>query len=430
MQASIRFKALCLAGVALSLLATGGTSVAAAATTTMDAPARTSESTDMKDEIATYGDVNDTLVKLHGTKNTRDLGGYQTKDGKWQIRPNRLLRSDNLNKINLDDMNILTADHHVTSIIDFRTDSQIAGAPDQHLAGVDNTSMSVLGAHAYSDSASLNSNFAGDGGFYVHQLEFSQSAINSYNRFLNMLLLNPHATLYHCTSGKDRTGIATVLIMTILGMNRKTIINDFMQSRQTGRTVELNWINEYYREIMTRYVTLDRYITNVLHFSRPDQIKLRSMYLVSTDGKNTPYTAADDTTYKPAPTKPTPTPSPQPSEPQPAPSQPAPTTPDIAVPAEGHLADQPVKSKKPKGKVTSTKKHHTKYIYRLKGNKKWFKDARLQKSKGRTTKSSKAWRLVKSERIKIKGKTYTYYQVQDHAGHKAWILKNYVVKMK
>lgn len=438
MQSSKRFKALCLAGVALALLATGGGSVAATTTALAD----TTTQNKVNDlEVAAYGDVNKTLVKLDGAWNTRDLGGYKTADGKWQIRPNRLLRSDNLNQITNNDKYILTADHHVTSIVDFRTDGQINDYPDQQLAGVSNTSMSVLGEHAYTDSA--NATLTGDGGFYIQQLEFSQSAINSYSRFLNMLLNNRYATLYHCTSGKDRTGIATVLVMTILGMDRKTIFHDYMQSRQTGRTVEWSWLTEYYNEIESRYVTLNRYITNVLGFSRPQQTKLRSMYLVSTDGKNTPYTAtaAGDTTFatKPKPTTPTPAPTPAPQPGQPQPNQPQqstsdqtqPTTPDVAVPAEGSLADQPVKAKSAKHQIISTKKHHTKYLYHLKGHKKWFKDARLQKSKGRTAKhQTKTWRLVKSERIKINGKMHTYYQVQDHAGHKAWILKSYVVKVK
>ncbi|TGD18037.1 tyrosine-protein phosphatase [Levilactobacillus suantsaiihabitans] len=442
MQSSKRFKALCLAGVALALLATGGGSVSATTTALADTTTQKADS-NLANEIATYGDVKKTLVKLAGTKNTRDFGGYKTADGKWQIRPNRLLRSDNLHYITNNDKSILAADHHVTSIIDFRTDGQITGAPDQQLAGVSNTSMSVLGSHAFSDSVALSPTFAGDGGFYVQQLEFSQSAINSYSRFLNMLLHNRYATLYHCTSGKDRTGIATVLVMTILGMDKDTILGDFMQSHQTGRLVKKEWLDEYYREITSRYVTLNRYITNVLGFSRLQQTKLRSMYLVSTDGKNTPYTAtaAGDTTFatKPKPTTPTPapTPAPQPSQPQPSqPQQPAsdqtqPTTPDVAVPAEGSLADQPVKTKPAKHQIISTKKHHTKYLYHLKGHKQWFKDARLQKSKGRTAKhQTKTWRLVKSERIKINGKMHTYYQVQDHAGHKAWILKSYVVKVK
>ncbi|KRK86055.1 protein tyrosine serine phosphatase [Levilactobacillus koreensis JCM 16448] len=454
-------KSLSLAGVVLSLMSVGVPSAAAA--TTDQAPLVTeTKAADKKDkqqlaapaapkddlaaEVAQYGDVKDTLIKMTGTKNTRDIGGYKTADGKWQIQKNRLLRSDNLNKINMKDKQILT-DHHVTSIVDFRTNGQIKSQPDQHVAGTDFTAMSILGEYAFTDGVALNQDkFSGDGGFYVQQLEFSQSAILGYNRFLNMLLLNDHATLYHCSSGKDRTGIATVLIMSILGMDDKTIMGDFMQSHQTGRTVKEDWLNEYYREIKSRYQTMNRYITNVLGFSRPQQEKLREMYLVSTDGKNTPYKSSDTGITTPTPNPkpipaPKPTPAPQPApKPTPAPSEtakPQPATPakpatDTAVPVEAINAPAPHKAKKVKGKIVSTKKLHTKYVYHLKTNKKWFKDAHLQKLLGHTSKKHKktTWKLTKVERIKIKGKTHTYYQIKDHAGHKAWILKSYVVKIK
>ncbi|UIF30240.1 tyrosine-protein phosphatase [Levilactobacillus brevis] len=503
MHRSTIVKSLSLAGVILSLMSVGVPSASAATTaqTPLTTETRatgnrtTTSQTDlatadpiiqsrlskdeMAEQVALYGDVKDTLVKLAGTKNTRDIGGYKTANGKFQIRPNRLLRSDNLNKVTNKDKHILAADYHVTSIVDFRTDGQINSLPDQHIPGVDNTSISILGVKAFSDSVALNEEFAGDGGFYVQQLEFGQSAVQGYSRFLNMLLHNNYATLYHCSSGKDRTGIATVLIMSILGMDEKTITNDFMQSYQTGRTVKPAWLKEYFREIKTRYVTMDRYIANVLHFSRAQKEKLRSMYLVSTDGTNTAYQEGDKVMpdpvpapVKPAPTpapsqpapkpnpepaKPTPAPaptpaptqpapapvpSPQPAQPMPAPT-PAPTpitptpflTPALTAAAKPTSVSKPHKHKqvkKTKAKIVSSKKLSTKYTYRLKARKQLFKDAHLQKSLGKTTKKHQrtTWKLTNVERIKIKGKTHTYYKVKDHAGHKGWILKAHVVKVK
>ncbi|WP_341780008.1 tyrosine-protein phosphatase [Levilactobacillus sp. HBUAS70063] len=505
MYRSTIVKSLSLAGVVLSLMSVGVSSASAAtnaqaslATETRATGNRTTNSQtdpiiqsrltkdEMAEQIALYGNVNDTLVKLSGTKNTRDIGGYKTTNGQFQIRPHRLLRSDNLNKINNSDKHILAANYHVTSIVDFRTDGQISGLPDQHIAGVDNTSISILGEKAYTDSVALSPDFAGDGGFYVQQLEFGQSAIQGYNHFLNMLLQNNYATLYHCSSGKDRTGIATVLIMSILGMDEQTITNDFMQSYQTGRTVKLAWLKEYFREIKTRYVTMNRYITNVIGFSRPQQEKLRAMYLVSTDGTNKAYQEGDKVmpdpvpapakpkptpaptpaptqpaptpepskpapqpnpepakpTPAPAPTQPTPAPSPAPAKPMPAPA-PLPTpitpapflTPALTPAANATTASQPHKHKKvkkAKNKIVSSKKLSTKYTYRLKARKQLFKDAHLQKSLGKTTKKHQrtTWKLTNVERIKIKGKTHTYYKVKDHAGHKGWILKAHVVKVK
>jgi len=243
-----------------------------------------------------------------------------------------------------------------------------------------------------------------------------------------MLLTNPSgATLYHFSSGKDRTGIATVLIMSILGVPKQDIVNDFMLSQYTKRTVKIEWISRYYFEIERNYGSIHQYISQVIGFSPAQQERLKAKYLVSTDGKNTPYPG---TTPTPNPNpNPNPNPTPTPVAPEPEPD----VTPEkpVPVPETGGDGDQIVKPKA-KVKILSTKKHHTKYIYRLKSHKKWFKNAGLSKAfgHGRTPKkSAKKWRLIKSERVKIKGHKATYYQVQDRQGHKAWLLKADVVKV-
>ena len=206
----------------------------------------------------------------------------------------------------------------MTSIVDLRTPGQQAKQPDKNIPGAPLTTISILGNLA-------DTNGKGDGEFYNWQLEFGYHAVTGYHQFLNMLLTNPNATLFHCSSGKDRTGIGAVLIMTILGMDRKTIINDYMQSNQTGRRVERAWIMEYYREIFARYGTMDKYITDLLKFTPAQQAQLRAKYLVSTDGKNTPYPSAPVTTpvAPVAPSTPAPTPEPaKPSQPN-KPTKPA-----------------------------------------------------------------------------------------------------------
>jgi protein-tyrosine phosphatase len=39
---------------------------------------------------------------------------------------------------------------------------------------------------------------------------------------------NEHATLWHCTAGKDRAGLATVIVLEILGVDRGLIIDDYL----------------------------------------------------------------------------------------------------------------------------------------------------------------------------------------------------------
>lgn len=366
-------------------------------------------------------DLKQHLITFHKTKNTRDIGGYQTADGKWQIKPNSLLRSDALNNLDADDIKLFTDKYRVKQVVDFRTPGQASGkGTDKVIPGAPNINLSVLGAHAYADGQ-------GDGAFYVQRLEFGYPAVMGYRQFLNMVLKNEGgAFLYHCTSGKDRTGIATVLLMSIFGMDKQTMVNDFMLSQYTGRTVKIEWISEYFREIEQNYGSLQKYINDVLGFTPAQQEQLKAKYLISTDGKNTPY--VDKMAVKPTPA---PTPAPvMPAKPDKKPETATPVKPTPAKPIHGGAADKPVKGKKVK--ILSTKKLHTKFTYKLKANKKWFKDALLAKvfGKGHTPKhSAKKWQLTKIERVKISGKKYAYYQVKDHQGHTAWILKAHVVKV-
>lgn len=441
MQRSSIVKSLSIAGVVLSLAGIGGPSALAA--TTQQTPVTVTRSTTSAEKAAAlkalvdqYGDIQKTLIHLVGAYNTRDLGGYQTADGKWQIRPKRLIRSSNLNGLTNGDKKTLSHDYHVTSVIDFRTPGQIDYNPDQPVPGASSTELSILGPHAFGDdNSTLSDDFSGDGAFYIQRLEFGYPAVSGYHEFLNKLLTNPQATLYHCSSGKDRTGIATVLVMSILGMSEKTITDDYMQSNEVGGHVKEAWIKEYFSEIKSNYGNMTNYITTLINFTPAQQEKLRAMYLISTDGKKTAYPApkapaqvthpavvVPATPAKPAPAKPTTTPTPQPT----------------VVTQQNGAADKPVKKhkvtkakKKAKIKITSTKNLHTKYTYRLKGNKKWFKDSHLKKAFGHTPKHKRTtWKLVKEEHIKINGKKHTYFEVKDHAGHKAWIDKSYITKIK
>ncbi|NLR09549.1 MULTISPECIES: tyrosine-protein phosphatase [Lactobacillaceae] len=431
-------KTLSLAWVALSLGNLGASSALAATTATADtapitqvaaAPAKQPKPGSpeypqyIADQIAQYGDVKDKLISLEGTQNTRDIEGYQTADGKWQIRQNRILRSDNLSKLTDADATKLAQDHHVTSIVDFRTPGQQAKQPDKTIPGATLTSISVLGSLA-------DTNGKGDGEFYNWQLEFGYFAVKGYHQFLNMMLTNPNATLYHCSSGKDRTGIATVLIMSILGMDRQTIIKDYLQSNQTGRFVDRAWLMEYYREIFARYGSMEKYITELLEFSPAQQEQLRAKYLVSTDGKQTPYPGASTSTptYPAAPVAPS-APAPEPAQPE-QPAKPnKPTKPNKPSKPNKPQASKP--HKKPKAKVVSMKKLHTKFTYRVKGNKKLFKDVYLNKVLRKAPKKSvKKWQLVKLAKVKTKSKITYHYQIKDRAGHKAWVMKQHMVKVK
>ena len=59
-------------------------------------------------------------------------------------------------------------------------------------------------------------------------LLFTPECQEQFARFFRLLLETENgAVLYHCTQGKDRTGVASALLLAALGANRETIVADF-----------------------------------------------------------------------------------------------------------------------------------------------------------------------------------------------------------
>ena len=61
-------------------------------------------------------------------------------------------------------------------------------------------------------------------------LVFSKEGIAGYKKYFDILLNKPDnaAVLFHCTQGKDRTGVAAMLLLTALGVDRGTVIADYL----------------------------------------------------------------------------------------------------------------------------------------------------------------------------------------------------------
>lgn len=208
--------------------------------------------------------------------NTRDIGGYVTTDGKT-ICMNRLIRSGRLQKLTDDEASALVG-YGLNQIADLRNEAEIASSPDYDFTGngydVATTEIVLLqgattGISAEAPPAEV-ADVTGDGKvddmemcyYYVKMMEYNydqmvqagyadgtdqpvvyinamsfpkfvngenENAIKGFPVFFNMLLDNEEgATLWHCTAGKDRVGTTTALLMLALGVDRETIINDWL----------------------------------------------------------------------------------------------------------------------------------------------------------------------------------------------------------
>lgn len=182
---------------------------------------------------------------LIGIPNARQLGGYTTADGR-KVRKDILLRTGALGKGTPEDLQKLADTYHVTKIVDLRTTPEIAQTPDPTLPDIEHIILHVLDEEVKSDnSAAMLQVYVGakdDPGKALLELyrmgalvgdmytSFLDSAVSmaGYRRFFDLLLAHEEgAFLWHCTGGKDRTGISSVLLLSILGVDRETVLADF-----------------------------------------------------------------------------------------------------------------------------------------------------------------------------------------------------------
>ena len=193
---------------------------------------------------------------LTGAPNTRDLGGIQTVDGR-SVRSGMLIRSGELSRLTDTDVDRL-ADCGLKTVVDFRTDYEKSEKPDAVVPGVRYVACPIMEQMTgitreqsgneippFFRAAILAGKDAEDRmcGLYLPLVEGAYS-ISHYREFLQIVLHHSDgALLYHCTAGKDRVGVATMLILSALGVPRDTILEDYLLTNtyiasETAQTVE------------------------------------------------------------------------------------------------------------------------------------------------------------------------------------------------
>jgi len=190
----------------------------------------------------------DHSIHLNSIQNARELGGYITANGKT-IKNGVLLRTASLNGISDDDIRMLTDVYRVKHIIDFRMDMEITGADDPPIDGAQYHHLNVIDMSAMTgqdvpeiDIKTLDildmvklSEQSGmlEENMYIGFL-LSETGKAAYSEFFRILLSteSDRAVLWHCTGGKDRTGLAAMLLLSALGVDEETIVKDYLLTNE------------------------------------------------------------------------------------------------------------------------------------------------------------------------------------------------------
>jgi protein tyrosine/serine phosphatase len=167
---------------------------------------------------------------MSGCVNFRDLGGYPGADGR-SIRWRRLFRADGLTRLDEDDCAQL-ADLGLATVIDLRTKGEVeergrfpedAFEVEYHHLPLTDVLPPTEDLNRYDEPAFVTTRY---------QQLFTEGS-KSLARAVQVLA-EPDAlpAVFHCSAGKDRTGVLAALVLGFLGVPRDIIIEDYALSAE------------------------------------------------------------------------------------------------------------------------------------------------------------------------------------------------------
>ena len=175
-------------------------------------------------------------VPLAGSVNFRDLGGYATDDGR-RIRWGALFRSGHMANLTAQGLADFAA-LGIRTVCDFRMHEErqaealaLPGEPRLEVLGIPPGIGDRFFFHRL--FASTDDPQAVQDAVSTLMRDMVRSGADRIGRLFEILLDRPRdAVLLNCSAGKERTGLATVLLQSALGVPRDTIRHDFLLSRR------------------------------------------------------------------------------------------------------------------------------------------------------------------------------------------------------
>ncbi|GAB1370188.1 tyrosine-protein phosphatase [Ignavibacteriales bacterium] len=249
--------------------------------------------------------------------NLRDMGGYKTANGAT-VTKGLVYRANQLFNVSAGDM-LKIEKLNLKNVFDLRTAAEKNPMPDELPVGVNNIWLDVLADVPASGPANLNALLSdpknanielGDGKVealfkqaYRHCISLSSAKTGYRKLFLALGDKNQVPALFHCATGKDRTGWAAAAFLTLLGVPRDVVMQDYLRSNDyilpmydsliqqfvaAGGSpsipraifgVKEEYLNAAFDEVETKYGNIENYFSEGLGITVEQQTALRKLYL-------------------------------------------------------------------------------------------------------------------------------------------------------
>ena len=180
-------------------------------------------------------------IRFEAVFNFRDLGGYLTWGGQT-VAWRRLFRSSELHHMTSHDIIRLREEIRLRSVIDLRRPRQPKPFSPLDEIGVEYYNIPLI--ERDNDPENVSQDFSNMGEVYsylVRNKEFGRRVIEALE-----IIAEPDnlPLVFHCSAGKDRTGVLTAIVLGILGVTNEDIIEDYTMTAPYMKELINRWNND------------------------------------------------------------------------------------------------------------------------------------------------------------------------------------------
>lgn len=247
--------------------------------------------------------------------NFRDIGGIKNKDSK-QIKKGIFLRSGELSSLSKEDEKRLETTYRLGKIVDLRSEAEVQERPDMSVPKAEYIHIDIL--EDIQDEGASIEDFVKIGSpeksaSYMEKL-YADIALNKtsqkgYNQFFEEILALPkeESVLFHCFAGKDRTGIAALLVLETLNVPKEAIYTDYLltnnlrkkenamileqakkaqleeanlEALHVALNVESRYLDNFYQTVEKEYGNISTYLKQAIGIDKGSKEALNHRFLL------------------------------------------------------------------------------------------------------------------------------------------------------
>lgn len=186
------------------------------------------------------------VIKLKSGKNFRDLGGVTLKDGSV-LPKGKYLRGKSLFGLKKRDVDYLVQTYGLKTVIDLRTNQEIEEKPNPRIEGITYVHMPIFNEATAGITREYGTHKLGALKVMRNMQDVYRSMTeepwlgNLVDVVVKILKMDDSElpVLFHCSVGKDRTGIIAALLLYYYGASEDDIIYDYLYTNKTNRGLRL-----------------------------------------------------------------------------------------------------------------------------------------------------------------------------------------------